>query len=58
RKHSFYFNLLYKNISKYYIKAYYIYNMDKKSYMLTIISYLKRILDRASYKDKIRRSTI
>ncbi|KAF1964321.1 hypothetical protein BU23DRAFT_493022, partial [Bimuria novae-zelandiae CBS 107.79] len=36
----------------YYVKARYIYNINKKSFILGIISYLKRIFSRASYRIK------
>ncbi|KAF1968714.1 hypothetical protein BU23DRAFT_479497, partial [Bimuria novae-zelandiae CBS 107.79] len=40
-KYSLYFNVLRNKIKEYNIKPYYIYNIDKKDYLISIISKLK-----------------
>ncbi|KAF1973483.1 hypothetical protein BU23DRAFT_464499, partial [Bimuria novae-zelandiae CBS 107.79] len=45
-KYYYFFNLLYSKIDQYRIDPYYIYNIDKKGYLISIISRLKRIFSR------------
>jgi hypothetical protein len=51
RKYSLYFDLLREKIKQYHVKARYIYNMDKKGFMLRVVGHLRRIFSKASYRD-------
>ncbi|KAF1969358.1 hypothetical protein BU23DRAFT_477316, partial [Bimuria novae-zelandiae CBS 107.79] len=54
-KYKLYFKLLHNKIAKYSIESYYYYNIDKKGFLLSITSYLKRIFDRPLYKSYLVR---
>ena len=58
RKYSLYFDLLREKIKQYHVEPRYMYNIDKKGFMLRVVSCLKRIFSKASYEDGKRRSTI
>ncbi|KAF1977748.1 hypothetical protein BU23DRAFT_451455, partial [Bimuria novae-zelandiae CBS 107.79] len=45
-KYSLYFNFLCNKIKKYNIKPYYIYNIDKKGCLISIVSKLKKVFSR------------
>ncbi|KAF1972986.1 hypothetical protein BU23DRAFT_580732 [Bimuria novae-zelandiae CBS 107.79] len=45
-KYYFYFKLLHRKITKYYLKARDIYNMDKKGFLISLIGRSKRIFSR------------
>jgi hypothetical protein len=46
-----YFKLLREKISQYNIKLGNIYNIDKKGFLLSILTQLKRVFSRQLYKD-------
>jgi hypothetical protein len=50
-KDTLYFSLLHEKISKYDVKAGNIYNMDKKGFLLGILTRLKRVFSRRLYEE-------
>ncbi|XP_014550175.1 hypothetical protein COCVIDRAFT_43207 [Bipolaris victoriae FI3] len=57
-KYSLYFSLLCNKINQYRVEARHIYNIDKKGFILSIVSRLRRIFSKASYEGIRGRSTI
>ncbi len=57
-KYKLYFDLLERKIAHYGVEARYIYNMDKKGFMLGIVGRSKRVFSKAMYKQKRVRESL